>query len=398
MYILPRMRNKLFLWGVFFILLIAIPLTLYLVQKQQQTQSKASPATVLSLALSIPSQTPTVGQQFDVDLNINPGTNQVTYVKAVINYDATKIATAGAGFIASSLFPTTTEGPTYTAGTITIAVSISADFNSAVKTPGKVGTFTFQPNASTKGVSTQVAWFDQSNSLVYALTSKQNNDNFGDNVLSSITPLKITIADAIVPTPGPTTPPQIPICDALKIDRIASGNTPFSITFTADGHDPDGTISKVSFDFGDGPTQDIATGQGIGTSRSSVPLSHTYNNAGVFVAKTTFIDNQQNASAPSSVCSQTITVAQSPTPTPSAGGRTTTPIPTPTLAPGQPSPTPIVLVVTPTTTPTQIVRVVTPTPIPCSPGQACGPGGTILAVGGIGAALTVVGALLFFGL
>jgi|SRR3989338_1680660 len=394
MILVPMQRNKFLIGGIIAVLLITIPLTVFLLGQQQQTQTKATPATTLSLALSNPSQTVTVGQDFGVDININPGSNQVSYVKVTINFDETKLATSGAGFEPSASFPTTLEGPIFTSNSFTVGLSIGADYTKAVQTPGKVGKLTFRAKALTNGTQ-QLASFDtgQQKTLVLSIASSQ--DNYNENVLlPNPAPLSLAISAGPTGTPGPTAPTQAPTCSNLKIDRVASGNTPFSITFTADGSDPDGTIFRVSFDFGDGPSQDETAGGGIGTGTVSVPKSHTYNNPGTYEARATLYDNNQNASLPNTKCTKTITVTQGPTPTPGSISAIT-PIPTPPLSA---QPTAIILTPTPlASNPTTIAQRPTTTP-PGQPPPNSGPGDAILVAGGIGFVLSVIGALLFFGL
>lgn len=386
-------RNKLLLGIVITILLIAIPLTVYFLGKQQQTQTKATPNTSLSLILTNPSQTVTVGSDFGVDININPGSNQVSYVKVTINFDDTKLATSGAGFEPSASFPTTLEGPVFTSNTFTVGLSIGADYTKAVQTPGKVGKLTFRAKAPTTG-TLQLASFDTQNQKTLVLSIASSQDNYNENVLqANPAPLSMAIVAGPTATPGPTSPVQLPVCNNLKVDRTPSGNVPFSITFTADGTSPNSTISKVAFDFGDGPIQEETNGSGIGTNTASVPKAHTFTNASTFTAKAIFYDANNNASLPSASCSKTITVTQGPTPTPGVISATT---PTPTSTN---SARPTIIVLTPTSIvgPTTIVQRPTsspPGPQPTPPG----PGETIITVGAVGAILTTLGALIFLGL
>jgi len=60
-----------------------------------------------------------------------------------------------------------------------------------------------------------------------------------------------------------------------------SGNAPLAVSFSSSGsHDPDGSISTYSWNFGDGGT---ATGSTV---------SHTYNAAGTYTARLTVTDNR----------------------------------------------------------------------------------------------------------
>ena len=384
--------KKLLLLGIIVVLLTAIPATVYILQQQQQTQSQATKATVLSFT---PATKPNVkvGDTFDLDIYMNPGSNTVSSVKINITYDAAKLSTTGAGLVQiTSVFPVVVRGPLYTAGTATLHVSTGIDptVNDLTgDTPIKIGTVTFQAKADTAATTTAVSL---ANSVVTSQTDPEAN------VLSSAQPAAITIAAAAVsptatPTPTPPaatltpTPPaatatptgtqsalanQAPVCTALNVDRTTSGTAPFAITFTAIGNDPDGTINKVTFNFGDGPVQDVTTAGGIGTKTVSSQVAHTYNNAGTFTASAILTDERGATSTPTG-CTQTIVVGGGSTggvaggaETPSAA--TATPIPTATTIP---SATPDVKA----------------TPL--------GPGNTVLGVGVVGTMLSILGAVFF---
>lgn len=77
-------------------------------------------------------------------------------------------------------------------------------------------------------------------------------------------------------------------CAALNSPPVASftcnppsGGVPLSVSFNASGsYDPDGNIVSYQWSFGDG------------SSGSGAEITHTYQNAGSFVAKLTVTDNQ----------------------------------------------------------------------------------------------------------
>ena len=75
--------------------------------------------------------------------------------------------------------------------------------------------------------------------------------------------------------PLPTNrPPQVSINASAS-----SGVAPFTVAFTADASDPDGSISAFNWSFGDGGT-------------STMPaVSHDYQTAGTFTARVTVTDN-----------------------------------------------------------------------------------------------------------
>ncbi len=344
--------KKLVLSGIIIILLVAIPLTVYLVQKQQEIRGRAVAATTLSFVPT--TATTSVGQTVSFDVSLDPGEkNQVSFVKLVISYDGTKLATAGSGLVSDAkVLPSTLQEPVYEPGTITTTLSVGADPTKAIQTKTTIATVTFQAIAPTGlGIPTKITFGNQTQVLSIAAT-----EQFNENVLSTTNPAEVTITGAVpsptpseisptptLPSPTPSLPPitstptpgqggpinQAPVCSSLSIDRSGTGTAPFSITLTANGNDPDGTINKVTFDFGDGSIQDVTTGGGIGSNSVNVPISYTYNNAGTFTATSILTDNNEAISS-SSACAQNITV------TASQSSATT---PTPTIVPPGPGDT-----------------------------------------------------------
>ncbi len=371
--------KKLFLIGFIVVLLIGIPVTVYFLQQQQETRTRAQKSTTLTFAPDSSQTNPIVkkvGDTIPLDVTVNPSTNLVSFLKLQIQYDTDKLATASANaFVPNTvIFPTVLEGPIYTPGKIEITLSVGPDPTKAIQSLAKAGTVTFmalantpdgQPTLVTYGPTTQVL-------------SIGSSDQASENVLSSSTPATIAIGgEAISPTtvpipsgtetptpeitdtPTPTTslidtptpevtltltptftptptgtgsatPNQVPVCNSLAVDRETTGVAPFAITFTVNGSDSDGTISKVNFNFGDGAVSgDITTSGGIGTNSVNVATSHEFSNAGTYTASAVLTDSSGDVSSATS-CQQTI-IAQGGT-----GGGTTpgeaTSTPTPTLA------------------------------------------------------------------
>lgn len=170
------------------------------------------------------------------------------------------------------------------------------------------------------------------------------------------------------PTPGPTPVNLPPVCRGLNVDRSTTGSAPYAITFTGIGSDPDGTIQKAVFNFGDGPTQTVTTGGGIGTNSVSIQIAHNFQNPGNYQASVYFVDDKNAQSPAVGSCAQAIVITVPPTSPPQPPGQ----------PPQQPQPTKIV-VVRPSLAPT-------------------GPGETFIGIGIVGTALSVIGALMIFGL
>ncbi|QQG40872.1 MAG: PKD domain-containing protein [Candidatus Levyibacteriota bacterium] len=405
--------KKLLIFGFLATLLTVIPITVFFLQNQTRTKSGAEQATILCFTLPqtngtcLNTTTPVqknIDENISLDIYLDPtgGTgvekNKIVVATININYDNSKLEAdpskgtglgftfpvsipASQGFGSNALVP-----PAYTSGNASVTLSVGTDALKAISQKTKIATITFKTLAAApEGVSIS---FDQTKSNATSTIDPEVN------VLSSVLPALVKIAAAAGTTPintpipgqpsatpipatqpGASTPNQLPICTGLNIDRATSGNAPFSITFTANGNDPDGTISSVTFDFGDGPVETVTTGGGIGSKTISVAKAHTYNNSTTFTAKATLTDNKGGLSAESSTCKQTITV--NPAPTGTGGGTVISTL----------SPTPIVIAQD------------TPTPLPKKEfKEQPGPGDTFLGIGGVGAALIIVGTILFFAL
>lgn len=336
--------RKIFLFGFIAVLLIGIPVTLYLVQQQQETRSLAEKSTTLSFTPDSTPQTPiqkSVGDSIPLDIFVDPGSNLVSFVKLEIQYDPEKIATDSAAAFEPNVtvFPSVLEGPVYSPGKISVTLSVGPDPTKAIQAKAKAATVTFKAISNTDpGTPTVVSYGATTQALSIGF-----NDQASENVLSSATPANIiiggesvtptepvptgtptptteitvtpTVAPTVVLTPTVSATPsagQAPICTALTVDKPPSGTAPLSLTFGATGNDPDGTISKVTFNFGDdGQVVDITdAASGVGTASVSASTTYTYNNAGSFTASAVLTDNDNGTSA-SDTCTQAVTVTAS---------------------------------------------------------------------------------------
>ncbi len=352
--------KKILLFGLLAVLLIGIPLTIYLVGTTTDTRSRANPSTNLlykpDSSASAPIKTD-IDKQVTLDVVVDPGENLVSFVKLEISYDPEKLSAENGAFVVNtSAFPTITEGPVYEPGKISVALSVGSDPTKAIQQiPTSAGKVTFTALSNTDATTpTQVSY-----GITTTVSSIDGNSEFAENVLSSSNPAYIAIGvqDTAIPTgtpaptkipsptatpdpdstPGPEIPNELPVCDSLSVDRDPVGDLPFSVTFTVAGSDTDGTINKVTFNFGDGGTTDVSSGGGIGTASVNAPASYTYNNAGTFNVSAVIYDERGGVSAPSDLCKGTVTVNGDSGSTGGGGGSTgggvTAPTPIPTLEP-----------------------------------------------------------------
>jgi len=377
-------KKRIFILGFIFILLASIPLTVFIAQKQQETRSRATKATDLSFVEPTSgepsSQTSpfkkNVNDIFNFDVVVNPGTNQVAFIKLDITYDSTKIATS-AGTCSEAICVKqgimSLINVEYKPGNILTTLSIEGNQTNIIQEISTIATITFKAIAPTSGGQTPIEF---GNSTSVSSTS----DSPLENVLSSTKPAFIAISeDGLTGTPSPTPIPgegtinQVPICNALGIDREPSGTAPLSITFTATGRDADlnGKINKVTFNFGDGPVEDVTEAGGIGTNSVSIEKAHTFENPGTFQTSAILTDDKGAVSEISN-CIQTITITSG---TGEAGSESATPTVVPTSAP---------------------IAEEAESPIPTI-GEV-GPGGKVLGVGTAGIILTIIGGFLLFAL
>lgn len=325
--------NKFFWLGTFSLLiLIGIPLTVYFVKQQQDLITRAKPTSVITFEPT--TKVASLNQNFDIDIFLIPNENAVTFVKLKLLFDLTKIQIVKLTPNTQS-FPLILENPRIGTGSATLTLGIGAQPLAAITTRTKVTTVTVKPIALTSATTPTRLSFDPSETQILSLA---NTDEPAENVLSQSVPLDITITSTGVglsPSPQASITPTdglsniSPSCTQLLISPTAIGSAPFSATLEASGTDTDGLISKATFNFGDGQTQDVSEEDNIDTTATSEVL-HTYQTIGTYIASATFTDDEGGVGAS---CTQTITVTDAATLslTPTASP-TATFTPTPTLA------------------------------------------------------------------
>lgn len=367
--------KKLILLGFIVVLLVAIPLTVYLVQQQQKTRSSAAPSTVLSLKET--PQTVAVGDSVSLDIMVDPGQNYVSLAKFTISYDPTRLSLAEDGFVVNTNTATVFVQPTYGPSSVSVTLATGGGQTKVLQSITRIATVTFTALAPTETAQTQVTFSSDTEVL-----SSASTDTPKENVLlrksealititGEVTTTTTTIPEVTITTTTTTVPPttttttlpnQNPVCTSLGSGGVASGAAPLTVSFTAIGNDADGTVGKITFNFGDGTVSDLTEGGGVGTASINSVADHIYNSGGTFTATAILTDNVGGVSTTEN-CTQAITVSgESVVPT-------TTPVPT-----LEPLATPV-----PTLEPT-------------------GPNETIMTIGALGAILTVIGTILLFAL
>jgi len=207
-------RKKALVFGVLLLVFLAIPVTIYTALQVQETRTRAEKATVLSFMPS--SQTVELNQQVNLDININPGINQVDFVKLVINFDPTRFDSNSTSFIIdpASKFKYTAD-TVVTDGQIIITLDVGSNPTDTVRSEQKIGTLSLvvgvqnetQESALIAG-ETEVIF----NEALTEVRSIGETDTYLENVLSNTTPAIIIIESAepsITPTIEPSISPGI---------------------------------------------------------------------------------------------------------------------------------------------------------------------------------------------
>lgn len=143
-----------------------------------------------------------------------------------------------------------------------------------------------------------------------------------------------TGAPSGTPTNTPTATPTgttntTPECTDLSLNPT-TGTTPFSVTLTCTGKDPDGDITAVEFTLPDGTTKLVE--QNVG-SPGSLTTTYTVSQDGAYNFSCRVRDNNQKFSDVPDACRESLTLNVQVTSTPRPPGPTSTPtaIPTPKI-------------------------------------------------------------------
>ncbi|HSW48491.1 MAG TPA: VWA domain-containing protein [Candidatus Saccharimonadales bacterium] len=215
-------KNPLLSLGLLALVLVGLPAAVFLSQKQAENRSRASRTVVLSFAPTSTSTSPisvSPNGTVSIDLMLDPGTSQVSFLKAQLTYDATKFRVDSGGFaVNQQAFSQAIQGPIYGSGTISFALSVGADGTKAIQSPTKAGTLTLHA-LSSSGTS-QVGFAAGAQAL-----SIDPNSTPTENVVSSTMPAFLTVGGvttSVTPTPPPTSCSNSPSDTMLVIDKSGS--------------------------------------------------------------------------------------------------------------------------------------------------------------------------------
>jgi hypothetical protein len=344
------MIKKLIFLGFGLALLIGLPLTIFVLQNQTQSTTGAAPVTKFSF------DGPTsviVGAHFDEKIAVDPGgSNQVSFIKFTFTYDPSKIDQGSPAFdVDTSKYVKLVEPTitcTSTVCTATGTLSVGQNKDAIIKSKTDIITVHLIAKANTAaGSPTQLIFLAAPANQALSVGAA---DQAAENVFQAGIPLSLTISNqggnpSPTPTGNPTpsenptptgnpTPSENPTptdsngnvgsgntggtlsvaCSSFTADP-KSGNAPLTVTFTTIGSSSNDSISNITLDYGDGTSDTVASGSGIGTGNVNNQISHSYGN-GSFTASAVFTTTGGATSDPTT-CKQTITVG-TVTPTPGA--------------------------------------------------------------------------------
>jgi hypothetical protein len=205
-----KIKNRWLLGITALILAVGVSIAVYFSQQKQQPKSNASASTSMSFAPSTSPSAPfqkQIGDTTSFDVTLNPGNNQVSFVRLEIDYDPAKVQpTANPFTVNTSAFPVTTEGPIVQNGKVLISVTVGADPSKAVNQITKVGNFNFKVVSQTPASTPTILTFGSATQVL----SVAPGDQASENVLSTTSPAYIAINAVPTPTLIPPTPTLVP--------------------------------------------------------------------------------------------------------------------------------------------------------------------------------------------
>ncbi len=333
------------------LVIVGIIATIFVVQRQLETRTRAEKSTTLSL--TPPSQSVAPEEDAKLDVVLNPGVNQVNFVKFTIKFDTTKFEPGLVVFNINENSPLKKVQETSLTpnGELVVTLSTGSDPTKVVTQPVTLGTILMAPKKSAGAGVTQVTFTDAGTQV----RSIGAEDAFNENVLQSANPAAITIV--------PICRPNIATCSWDPVDGASAYNYKITDVDTNTVFS-EGKTAELSIDFTSFPgktykcevTAENDCGNvgdvGFGTGKCATPTG-TLTPAPSLTA----------TPGPSSTPTPTTKISYTPTPTTKL-----TSTPTPTTEPSS-TPTPTTAVTsTPTPTPTTpIESTVTPTTFVASP-------------------------------
>ena len=352
---------------------VGLVVTVFLVDRVQDLRGRAEKATTISL--NPPTQEVAPGENATLDVVLNPGTNQVNFVKLHIKYDSSVFSLDGDNYFEldpASGFRLAKPLEIPTPGLMVITVDVGSDPTKVIRTTQRIGTITLPVNSDAQAGGQSIT-IDTNQTQVRSI---QSNDAFNENVLANVQNATISITGGICV-------PNVGYCSWDPSGNATSYH--YIVTETSDGTvieegDVDSETTQIDF-----PTEDGKT------YRCEVVAKNECGESGPSEGEST-CEIPLVTPTPSKTGTPTPTKTGTPTPT-----KTGTPTPSKTPTPTTPqvvinSPTPTTPqggVETPTFTPTPTTEIAVSTPIPTLPPT----GNPVVITGLIGGFLFLLGGL-----
>lgn len=230
------MKKKLFLGVVAILLLLTLPIGVFFLQQGQDIRSKAAPATTLSFSPTTITNK-TVGDTFDVVVNINTGANVIQRMYISLGYDG-ELLEVVSPIINSANFPniTASEIIELNEAAIGIGTSPTQPFNGT----GNVATFTFKVK-STSSTSSQIT----ATADTFAYSPGEGSINA---LIGSPTPVTVSFTggSTAVPTTSPasnTTPTTVPNSTTTIVPSRTPTPKPGAVSITSAEKDDLNTLT-----------------------------------------------------------------------------------------------------------------------------------------------------------
>lgn len=303
-------------------LIIGIVVTILLVQRQQELRSRAEKSTTLSLAPA--SQNIPSGSDAILDVVVNPGVNQVNFIKVQLQSSEQNWFEAGDFEINSSTGWTVLSDPIFDeqAQTLTFSIGVGSDPTRVIQDIQKIGTVALKSFDSSSEGSVQISFTDQT-----IVSSIGPTDGIDENVLANTVPATINIGEGVR-----ICEPNIGTCEWDPVPNATSYK--YTVTSSEDNEViAENETSETSVEF----EVDTTPGKSITYSCSVIAVNECgESNPG---------ENEATCAVPSSTPTPTPTLTSTPTPTKRI---TNTPTPTEEIE------------ITPTETPEREVTPTTP--------------------------------------
>lgn len=200
-------RRKIFAFFIAIFIIVGLVITIFLVQRVQEIRSRAEKATVLSL--SPPNQSVEKGERAPLEVKIDPGVNQVSFIKFIVKFDSNKLTLTKDDFsLNQSANLQIVQTPAQGNGELTVTLSVGPDPTKIIQSPTTLGVLNFLVK-DVGGISgsTQIT-FDETKTQVRSIGEI---DVFTENVLLSTIPATITIG-------GPVCSPNVGTCSWDPVD------------------------------------------------------------------------------------------------------------------------------------------------------------------------------------